>query len=385
MVGIRLIIVMAIVGGLIAYIADKMGSKIGKRKMTVFGLRPKYTSILLTVLTGIIISVTTIGIMSVASESARTALFGMEKLQEELSFLNSEKDAAGQALEAAKKKVEVQNDKINSLDAKIKESSGTIAQMETRLDQVNSSYLQAKGEVEELTATKESLGNEVQELEKMTETLRKGLITIREGQVFYRAGEVIYAGLMYSGKSNSDNKEQIKWLLQNANEIVLQRLGLAEKAEQSVQVIWIANDTVSKALAVLDKAEHNMLFRVRAVANVVVGELVVCDIEMVENRLIYHNGQLIYSEVFDVAAMSEGGDNLLSAFLARINRTAVEAGVLPDPITGKVGTMDAATMIELADNIRRMSGKFIIKAYAKGDIHTAGPVQLYLRVEQLHE
>ena len=47
MVGIRMIVIMAIVGGLIAYIADKMGSKIGKKRMSVFGLRPKHTSILL--------------------------------------------------------------------------------------------------------------------------------------------------------------------------------------------------------------------------------------------------------------------------------------------------------------------------------------------------
>ena len=42
MVGIRLIIIMAIVGGLIAYLADKMGSKIGKKRMSVFGIRPYY-------------------------------------------------------------------------------------------------------------------------------------------------------------------------------------------------------------------------------------------------------------------------------------------------------------------------------------------------------
>ncbi|MBQ7317633.1 MAG: DUF3084 domain-containing protein, partial [Phascolarctobacterium sp.] len=52
---------MAIVGGLIAYMADNMGSKIGKKRMSVFGLRPKHTSILLTVLSGMMISVLTIG------------------------------------------------------------------------------------------------------------------------------------------------------------------------------------------------------------------------------------------------------------------------------------------------------------------------------------
>ena len=106
MVGIRLIIIMAIVGGFIAYLADKMGSKIGKKKMSVFGLRPKHTSILLTVTGGTIIAVLTIGVMAVSSQSARTALFGMDKLQKELKLLNAEKAEATVALDAAKERVE---------------------------------------------------------------------------------------------------------------------------------------------------------------------------------------------------------------------------------------------------------------------------------------
>ena len=67
-------------------------------------------------------------------------------------------------------------------------------------------------------------------------------------------------------------------------------------------------------------------------------------------------------------------------FLTQINHQAVEAGVLPDPLTGKVGNMDAATMIETSNAIRRTNGLFTLKAYAKGDITTAGPVRLRLEV-----
>lgn len=147
MVGIRLIIIMAIVGGLIAYIADKMGMKIGKKKMSVFGLRPKHTSILLTVLSGMIISVVTITIMAMALQSARTALFGMEKIQKELKLLNEEKLMAADALYKAKFKVEQQNKKIASLDAKIQESTIANDEMETELADMNSKYLLAQNEV----------------------------------------------------------------------------------------------------------------------------------------------------------------------------------------------------------------------------------------------
>ena len=55
MFGIRLMFLLAVMGGLIAFIADKLGSKIGKKKLSVFGLRPHDTSVLLTVLSGVLI------------------------------------------------------------------------------------------------------------------------------------------------------------------------------------------------------------------------------------------------------------------------------------------------------------------------------------------
>lgn len=38
MFGLRLILILAVVGGLIAFIGDKLGSKIGKKKLSVFWL-----------------------------------------------------------------------------------------------------------------------------------------------------------------------------------------------------------------------------------------------------------------------------------------------------------------------------------------------------------
>ena len=54
-----MLIVLSVMGGIIAYLGDKIGSRVGKRKIKLFGLRPKYTSILVTILTGISIAVIT--------------------------------------------------------------------------------------------------------------------------------------------------------------------------------------------------------------------------------------------------------------------------------------------------------------------------------------
>ena len=370
---------MAIVGGFIAYLADKMGSKIGKKRMSIFGLRPKHTSILLTVTSGTIIAVLTIGVMAVSSQSARTALFGMDKLQRELKLLNAEKAGAAVALDAAKERVEEQNKKISELDAKMQASMRENDAMEAKLAEANSMYSKAQEELTTLTESKAQLTSEIEELEKTTEDLRKGIINMREGQVYYRAGEVVYAGVMRGGLKHDANLAQVNWLLQNANEAALERLGMRQ-SEQPLQAIWLSRGAVDNAVRALDKSKGNLFFRVRTVANIIVGELAVCEIEMFENQFIYPDGTLIYSADYDLHADSASHDNLLMGFLTQVNHQAVQAGVLPDPLSGKVGNMDAATMIETSNAIRRTSGAFTIKAYAKGDITTAGPVRLRLEV-----
>lgn len=77
-------------GRLIAFLGDRIGSKVGKKRMTLFGLRPKYTSVIVTIISGILISFFTIAVLAVVNENVRVALFGLSKLQNEMQDLNQE-------------------------------------------------------------------------------------------------------------------------------------------------------------------------------------------------------------------------------------------------------------------------------------------------------
>ena len=92
MYGIYLIAALAVTGGAIAFIGDILGTKIGKKRLSIFGLRPRHTSNVITVITGILITTSTIGVMSVISENVRTALFGMEELNANLASKQYEID-----------------------------------------------------------------------------------------------------------------------------------------------------------------------------------------------------------------------------------------------------------------------------------------------------
>lgn len=383
MVGIRLMIIMAVVGGLIAYLADKMGSKIGKKKMSVFGLRPKHTALLLTVASGVVISFLSILTVTISSQSARTALFGMEKIQAELAALNKEKETATKALEEAKGNVKTQNEIIELLDKDIKKSTEAKKQAEAQLHGVQGKYALAKMEVKSLSDAKANLANEVKDLEATTERLRQGIINMREGQVYYRAGEVVYAAVLRGGMTAEENRDQVLWLLQNANESALQRLGEL-KPEKPVQVIWVSQEMVDEVMTLLSKSNENYLCRLRTHANIIVGELVACEMELIPNKLVYEDDEEICSAEYNLAEHPMPADAVVMAFLTKVNHNAVAKGVLPDPVTGKVGTLDAETMVMTSNAIKNATGAFKITAYAKGDVYTAGPVRISMKVKAVN-
>ena len=80
MYGVLLILFVVGLSGFIAYLGDRIGMKVGKRRISLFGLRPKYTSIIITVLTGIIIASLTITIILATNNRVRQALFNIQQV-----------------------------------------------------------------------------------------------------------------------------------------------------------------------------------------------------------------------------------------------------------------------------------------------------------------
>ena len=84
MFGLFIIFSVAVIGGLIAFLGDRVGMRVGKKRLTFFGLRPKYTSIIITIITGILISGSTLLLLAMISKDVRLALFHLQQLQQEL-------------------------------------------------------------------------------------------------------------------------------------------------------------------------------------------------------------------------------------------------------------------------------------------------------------
>ena len=72
------IIVLMLVSGAIAYVGDAIGTAVGKKRLSVFGLRPRWTALVVAVATGFLITLFTLTVSAVLSEDVRIALFSLE-------------------------------------------------------------------------------------------------------------------------------------------------------------------------------------------------------------------------------------------------------------------------------------------------------------------
>ena len=265
--GFVLILTIAILGGLIALLGDRLGMRMGKRKLSLFGLRPKYTSMVITVITGLTISGLTLVLMAVVSEDVRTALFHMKQIRRELTVLKAEyqetMEKLGEVLAEQKKTEEL----LAATEASYREAAATLEQARKELDEnkkelaYNQKRLNALEEViqvlEEtkvsLEVEKERLHKEVQVLAAEASTLRDNLETTKTGRLIFLSGDILAARVVEGGRDPEEIITGVFYpMLTEGNKIALERgARLRGKEEYSLKV---KNDlsALAKEIAALE-------------------------------------------------------------------------------------------------------------------------------------
>jgi uncharacterized protein (DUF3084 family) len=89
-VAVYLIPLLILVSGLVAFIGNLVGRAIGRRRLTLFGVRPRYTAQIVTVVTGMMITIVTLAAVLLVSQDARQALFHLQEVQQQTRQLESQ-------------------------------------------------------------------------------------------------------------------------------------------------------------------------------------------------------------------------------------------------------------------------------------------------------
>ena len=401
MYGIVLILVLVITGGIIAVIGDRLGTKIGKKRLSLFGLRPRHTSTIVTIVTGVVITTLTFFILAAASENVRTALFGMEKLNrsmqqteeklksasEDLTAARAEQSRADAALAELKDSVRSMEEEAERLAAgnrALAEQKDALARDNAALDGMNRSLtaentaLDAANET--LLASNAQLADDKATLEKRTQELRRGIELIREGDIVYRAGEVIAAGVIKGNRPEDEVRVDINALAQLASRNVSAHLG----KDLPDGEIWVYAPEVDDAVGRIAKASHDMVVRIVAASNLVRGEAVRAALDLHPNSIVYRKGEFIIAQSYILKNRGgkQASEEIVMDFLRRVNAAASAHGILPDPIRGTVGVIDAQQIYDIVEKIEPLSGTIVLSAYAHDDTDALGPLRLDIKIER---
>lgn len=83
---VLIFLLVALLAGGIAMLGNQLGRKIGRKKMTIFGMRPRHTSIFITTVTGSLIAVLTLALAMVFSQDVREVIKGTQERVEKLQM-----------------------------------------------------------------------------------------------------------------------------------------------------------------------------------------------------------------------------------------------------------------------------------------------------------
>ena len=385
MYGITLIFVLAVVGGVIALIGDRLGTRIGKKKLSIFGLRPRHTAVLVTVVTGICITTVTFGIMAAVSENVRTALFGMERLNTLIADTRTALDFTSGELEQAQRAQEEASGELAKSEAEIARLSGEQADLRAESDRLAAGnralMMEKEGLVSlngRLVGENETLQTDIQELGVRANELRENILNLREGNIVYQAGEIIASGTIPAGRSHDEVERGMAGIAQLGTRNISARLG----ENHTDQDIWIYSPEYEAAVRAIEQSPVDMIVRIVAAGNLVRGDEVRASIELYPNRIIYHNGELIIARVYDSEGLGNASEQTVMAFLREVNAAASAKGILPDPIRGTVGVIEGAEFYSLVQDLAERTDAVVISAYADGDTDAMGPLRLKFKIER---
>ncbi|ABM71489.1 conserved hypothetical protein [Prochlorococcus marinus str. MIT 9515] len=318
MSGWLFIIFLLLLGGLISTLGDLLGSKIGKARFSVLKLRPKKTAILITILTGSLISASSLFLMILVNRQLRVGLFKLGDLQKKLQ-------ESKQVLIPLKKERSILENKIKAKETEFKQ-------------------------------------------------LERNIIALRSGKFVIRSGQSLIISEITSS-SQEDIKSQIENIIINANKYTHK---IVKPESKNIKNLLLLRKNHIEEMQNTILKGGNWVINIKSVRNVLKGENYVYAFpEITENKIIVRKGEKITKidfkeENFNKKDFGDKVNFLLSSSLAEVKRR----GSLTNEIK-----LRSDSVKELRDFLNKNDKiNFELEAVSISNSKTAQPVIIKLNI-----
>lgn len=324
------IVILILVSGFIAYIGDALGTYVGKRRLTVLGLRPRVTALVVAISTGILITLLSLGVMTFISEDVRTALFHMNTLRQDLETLQNETHS----LEQVKKQLEREKMALS------------------------------------------------EDVERLTTTIR-----IKEtGNVVFRKDEPLSVVVVPANQNANEVMKELTTLIINLTAKVRRR-GVIVQDE--IDFFTANREQLNGMAAHIASSTQDMVVGAIAAENINAGEQLgnVRFILLPNNRIFQRDQEIASIEIDGRLTRGEIARNL-KQFMEEINQEVVRLGMIANPLTGRFGDLSSDSMLsfyDMVNRIKELNRPFILIAAVTEDTYAIGPLNVTFRFEETGE
>ncbi|MCS7201868.1 MAG: DUF3084 domain-containing protein [Dictyoglomus sp.] len=393
MSGFFLILILLILSGVIAYLGDYVGRKVGKKKLTLFNLRPKYTSRLISVFTGILIMLFTLLILSLSSENVRTAIFGLDRLKKQLSSLQVAVSIKNEELNSVIQKLSERTKEKELIREDLEKFRKELEKLELERKRLNDEVSRLNLEKNNLIKDKENLQRALYDISKRVSVLEKekeklteekrGLVEeieflsntinlIRSEGIVFRRGELILNWVSRGNLSKNEAINEAKTLLHILEQIALNR-GAGSSNDKGI--VWLPKSEWDKLINSL-MTPGEKLIRIIAMVNTFEREPVLVNLQIHPHYLVFRKNEVILTRVVDGSDTKDKIEARLFEILSDVNRIAQLRGVLPDPLTNTVGDVSLEEFYDIVYKIKEKGKKVILSVIATEDTYNSGPLKI---------
>ena len=329
-----LILAVATVGGLVAFLGDRVGMRVGKKRLTLFGLRPKYTSIIIAVLSGVLTAAATLGLLTAGSKEVNIAVFHLNQLRKDnktlaidnktltnknssliTEYREARQNLAGltRELKTVSRNLQETNEKIAALTLAKERASDEFARKQADLQTTAASLVEAKQQYETVQAQLIKAQDDLKEVNKQKKILEEyitiakataeqtqedsialgtGVLEFASQAIVIHIDEVLATRLVKPGLHDPDIKLLLEDTLKQADLLARQRGARIENKEISSKIELAGYANAFKTL--LD-GKGPVVLRVLSKTNVLAGKPAFIYLDVSPDAIAIKQGGVIAS------------------------------------------------------------------------------------------
>ena len=397
MSGWLLIIALLVLGGVLSALGDRLGSRVGKARLSLFNMRPRRTAVLITVLTGSLISALSRGLMLLVSRQLRVGLFELDGLQQKLQDSRRQLQQNRGALESAEDERRQAIAQTQRIDAELSTAKQRAATLREELEPLQQQRVRLEAEQQRLSRDIQQRDSDIkardadirrteEELKRVRASIQAGeaelkelernLIALRRGSVVLSSGEALATATIRL-ESAGQAKTVIDRLLQDANLTAYQQVRPGETPDR--QILLVPRNDVQRLRTIISKP-GTWVVSIRSATNVLRGETIVYAFPDVRpNRRISRSGEVLASATLpDQDRSPEMVRRRLNLLLASAFAEVQRRGSLVEGLQYD-GTVFAQLGLALVDRPEG-EGDLTLEVIAESDSDSGDPVLVAFRV-----